>query len=125
VNNVEYVQWMQDVAIQHASACGGTAAAEADGATWVARSHKIEYLSPAFAGDQIEATTWVENMLRVKSLRCYEFFRSSDARMIARGETDWVYVDATTGRPRRIPESVSRCFCPANARSVELPTRNT
>ena len=24
VNNVNYVQWMQDIAVQHSEACGGT-----------------------------------------------------------------------------------------------------
>lgn len=44
VNNVVYVQWMQDVAIAHSDACGGLAAMEAAGGSWVARSHRIEYL---------------------------------------------------------------------------------
>ena len=36
VNNVAYVQWMQDVAVQHADAVGGTRATHAVGATGVA-----------------------------------------------------------------------------------------
>jgi len=110
VNNVVYVQWMQDVAVQHADATGCTAATERIGATWVARSHKIEYLSPAFAGDEIEAQTWVANFRKVRSLRRYKFVRTADQITLARGETDWVFMDATTGRPRSIPEAVSAVF---------------
>src|SRR5438034_4457466 len=51
VNNVAYVQWMQDAAISHSRASGCTRATEAIGATWVARTHHVEYLRPAFAGD--------------------------------------------------------------------------
>ena len=68
VNNVVYVQWMQDVAILHYEAAGGTQAMEEAGATWVARSHHIEYLKPVYAGEDVIALTWVENLRRVRSL---------------------------------------------------------
>ena len=110
VNNVVYIQWMQDVAIRHSDASGGTAAARAMGCTWVVRSHAIEYLSPAFAGDELEVVTWVESVRRVRSLRKYEFSRPADGKRIARGETDWVFVDSTNGRPRAVPDSVLGCF---------------
>ncbi|MCX7016011.1 MAG: acyl-CoA thioesterase [Candidatus Sumerlaeota bacterium] len=114
VNNVAYVQWMQDVAILHSDAAGGARATKAAGATWVARSHKIEYLSPAFPGDSIEALTWVVNFRRARSLRRYRFVRTSDGRLLARGETEWVFVDAASGRPRAIPGTVAQAFelCP-------------
>ena len=109
VNNVAYVQWMQDIAVEHYSSIGGVLAQGPD-ATWVVREHKIEYLVPAFAGEEIEIRTWVENVRRVRSLRKYEFFRKSDGKVLVRGETDWVFVDLKTGRPLAIPEEVSRVF---------------
>ena len=110
VNNVAYVQWMQDIAILHSDAVGCTAATQAVGATWVARSHHIEYLSPAFAGDSIRLETWVADFRRVRSLRKYKFTRTTDGVVLAQGQTDWVFVDTTAGRPRAIPESVSSLF---------------
>lgn len=110
VNNVVYVQWMQDVAVLHADATGGTRAMHAAGATWVVRSHKIEYLNPAFAGEEVTALTWVVDFRRVRSLRCYRFLRERDKTLLARGETDWVFVDAESGRPRKIPDEVMRVF---------------
>ena len=110
VNNVVYIQWMQDVAIRHSDAARGTSAMRAVGCTWVVRSHKIEYLSPAFAGDSIEAGTWVVNFSRVRSLRRYKFVRTSDAKLLARGETDWVFVSTENGRPRAIPDNVRKAF---------------
>ena len=109
VNNVAYVQWMQDIAVEHYSSIGGVAAQGPD-ATWVVREHKIEYLLPAFAGEEIEIKTWVENVRRVRSLRKYEFVRKSDGKVLVRGETDWVFVDIKTGRPLAIPETVSDVF---------------
>jgi acyl-CoA thioester hydrolase len=110
VNNVACVQWMQDAAIAHATASGCTAMTKAIGATWVARTHHIEYLSPAFGGDVITIMTWVADFRRVRSLRCYKFFRATDRKVLARGETDWVFVDAATGRPRAIPEQIRNLF---------------
>jgi acyl-CoA thioester hydrolase len=108
VNNVVYIQWMQDSAIQHAQASGCNEVTSALGATWVVRTHRIEYLRPAFAGDTILVLTWVENFHKVRSLRKYTFERASDQACVARAETDWVFVDAKTGKPRTIPDEVKK-----------------
>jgi acyl-CoA thioester hydrolase len=110
VNNVVYIQWMQDVAVLHAETVGCTQATRSAGATWVVRSHTVEYLRPAYIGDTLAVLTWVVNCRRVRSLRRYKFFRPKDNSVIARGETDWVFVDAKTGRPLTIPEEVQNTF---------------
>src|SRR5439155_19675109 len=110
VNNVAYVQWMQDAAIAHATASGCTAMTKAIGAMWVARTHHIEYLSPAFAGDVITVITCAADFRKVRSLRRYKFVRTTDGKVLARGETDWVFVDAATGRPRAIPDEIKNSF---------------
>lgn len=109
VNNVAYVQWMQDIAVEHYSSIGGIRAQGPD-STWVVREHKIEYLLPAFEGEEIEVRTWVENIRRVRSLRKYEFIRRSDGKVLVKGETDWVFVDVNTGSPRAIPDQVKNVF---------------
>jgi acyl-CoA thioester hydrolase len=106
VNNVVYIQWMQDAAIAHARASGCTRASEAVGATWVVRRHQIEYLSPLFDGDKVTVLTWPANFQRVRSVRKYKFVRAKDGAVIARAETDWVFVNAKTGKPQSIPEEV-------------------
>lgn len=118
VNNVVYIQWMQDAAIAHARASGCTSASEAVGATWVVRTHHIEYLSPAFAGDKITLLTWPANFQRVRSVRKYKFVRVKDQAVIARAETDWVFVNAKTGRPQSIPEEV-KLTLPAVSEEME------
>jgi acyl-CoA thioester hydrolase len=77
VNNVAYVQWMQDA---------------------------------VFAGDRVQVRTWVVDLRRVRSLRRYEFVRVTDGALLARGETEWVLVDAVSGRPCSIPEELRRVF---------------
>jgi len=122
VNNVHYVQWMQDVAVMHSDTSGCTQATKACGATWVARTHRIEYLRPAFAGDHIAILTWVVNFRKVRSLRKYRFIRVKDKVLLAEGETDWVFVDVQSGRPRPIPGTVSGSFeiLPEDVKPPEL-----
>ncbi len=110
VNNVAYVQWMQEAAIRHSDAAGCTALTTAVGATWVVRSHQVEYLSPCFAGDTVTVQTWVTNFSRVRSLRKYRFYRGGGKRVVARAETDWVFIDAKSGRARAIPDEIKRAF---------------
>ncbi len=103
VNNVTWVQWMQDLAVAHWEHVGGMRVNHDYEATWVARSHHIEYLRPGFEGDSIEALTWVANIGRVRSLRKYAFRNEEDGKLMARGETDWVFVSVANGHPRSIP----------------------
>jgi len=110
VNNVTYVQWMQDVAVAHSRSAQGTAATQKVGATWVARSHQITYLRPAFEGDRIRLLTWISTLRKASSTRKYKFLRLDDNAVLATGETEWVFVDVSTGRPRSIPAVVANCF---------------
>src|SRR5512140_2591804 len=110
VNNVMYVQWMQEAAIRHFDFLGGTRLMSEAHATWVVRSHMIEYFQPAFAGEEIEVRTWIANLRRVRSLRRYEFVRKTDGTVLVTGETEWVFVDAESGKPTGMPESITRLF---------------
>lgn len=114
VNNVMYVQWMQDIAVRHYQFIGGTEPMRNLRATWVVREHRIEYLSPGFAGDLIEVQTWVVNIRRVRSLRRYRFVRIAEGQVLAKGETDWVLVDTQTGGPIRIPDEIANLFTLSN-----------
>lgn len=108
VNNIEYLRWMLDAATAHAEATGGTRVAQNLEATWVVRSHHIEYLRPAFAQDYLTVHTWVASIGRARCLRKYKITRND--MVLAQGETDWVLLNAKTGRPRTIPQEISDCF---------------
>ncbi|MBL8100267.1 MAG: acyl-CoA thioesterase [Anaerolineales bacterium] len=110
-NNVMYVQWMQDIAVEHYASIGGIEAQGSE-STWVVREHKVEYFLPAFVDEEIEIKTWIENIRRVRSLRKYEFVRKADDKVLVKGETDWVFVDVKTGMPKAVPEAVQKIFSP-------------
>jgi acyl-CoA thioester hydrolase len=110
VNNLEYLRWMQEAAVSHSDIQGCTKATIAAGATWVVRTHHIDYLRPAFAGEDIIVLTWVSNFRRVQSLRKYRIIRIQDKSVLVEGRTNWVFVDARAGRLRPIPQEVVASF---------------
>lgn len=111
VNNLSYVKWMQDSAIAHATAQGWPPQRHLEcGSGWVVRSHFIEYLRPAFAGDQIVIRTWVAGFRRITSLRKYKILRTKDDQVLAVAETNWAYVSYDTHTPRRIPPEIIASF---------------
>lgn len=110
VNNVQYVQWMQDIAVAHAEAAGVSRLVRELGATWVVRSHHIDYRRPAPDGAVIRVQTWVASVDGSRSVRKYRFSETADGRLLVLAATEWVYVDLNRGRPAPIPESVSRAF---------------
>jgi acyl-CoA thioester hydrolase len=118
VNNVVYVSWMQDAAVAHSAAYGWTAERYSKlGMGWVARSHYIEYLRPAMAGDEIVVETHVDDMKKVTSRRIYKIIRRADREVLAKAETNWAFVDYETGKPTRIPREVTETFFAASKRS--------
>jgi len=111
VNNLEYLRWMQEVATSHSEAQGWTAARYAETCTsWVIRSHAIEYLRPAFAGETLTVLTWIGGFKEQESPRHYLFWRERDRKLLAKACTVWVFVDAATGRARPILEAVRASF---------------
>jgi acyl-CoA thioester hydrolase len=60
--------------------------------------------------DLVTAMTWVADLRRVQSRRKYRFLRQADQSVLAQGETEWVFVDAATGRPRAIPQPIKALF---------------
>lgn len=110
VNNVVYVKWMQEAAIHHSDASGCSRLTDERGAIWVVRTHRIEYLRPALEGDIVTVQTWVADFRKVISLRKYRFLRAKDKAVLAQGETDWVFLDAKTGRPASIPDEIRNSF---------------
>lgn len=111
VNNIVYVRWMNDVAIEHSAAGGWPMSRYVDErAGWVVRSHSIEYLQPAGEGDEIALVTWVNAMKGSNCTRRYAFFRTRDRKQIVSAATVWVYVDLASGRILRIPEELRAAF---------------
>jgi acyl-CoA thioester hydrolase len=111
VNNVLYVQWMQDAAIAHSASLGWPTQRFIDlGRTWIIRSHTIEYFHSAYAGDTIEVLTWVAGFQKIRSLRKYKFIRPSDGTVLATAATVFIFCDLHSGRPISIPAEIQQTY---------------
>ncbi|WP_231557238.1 thioesterase family protein [Deinococcus sp. YIM 77859] len=115
VNNTVYLVWCEQVARAHALSLGmGTDALSQLGAVPVARQHVITYHRPALLGDRVRLRTVLAEHAGVRSVRAYSLDRAGEpgqaAERLAECQTEWVWVDPTTGRPKRTPQAVLEAF---------------
>jgi len=111
VNNLAYVEWMQQIAIENSAAAGWPLERYIElGAGWVVRSHFIEYLRPAFEDQLLSAHTWVPRFDQRSTPRRYLFVREADRQILAQAETRWVFVDLESGRRRSLPPELIAAF---------------
>jgi acyl-CoA thioester hydrolase len=111
VSNVEYLRWLQNAAVEHSAAQGWPAERYlATGAVFVVRSHQIEYLQPAFAGDEVKIMTWVNHFAKCTTLRKYQVIRERDGVLLVTAATTWAFVSWPQRLPRRFPRELVEAF---------------
>ena len=110
VNNVVYLQWVQDAAKAHWNNWAPEEALREY--IWVVRRHEIDYLAPALLGDELTATTWVDVFEGVKSIRWVEISKGN--KVLVRAKTTWVMLHAKTGRPARVSKEMAHRFLNAD-----------
>lgn len=108
VNNVVYLRWVQEAAEAHWVNKGSEDIKARY--KWVVLRHEIDYKSPAFEGQKIVATTWVDNFVGVKSDRIVELRVKGSAKLVAKARTTWCLLDAITMKPRRIDADIVAVF---------------
>jgi acyl-CoA thioester hydrolase len=116
VNNANYLRYMQEAAFDASAAAGYPFSRyEEMGSLWLVYETEIEYLNPLRYGDVVTVRTWVENFRRSRSRRRYDLRNADTGEMVARGSTDWVYIDSQSQRPVRIPQEMREAFFPEGA----------
>ena len=111
VSNLRYVAWIQDVAVAHSAVCGWPMERyDSIGQGWVVRQHTITYKRPAFLGDVITAATWIASYASRRSLRRYAFWNAKEKALLAEAETQWVFIDMTSGKPVSVPDELQDSF---------------
>ena len=108
VNNVVYVQWVQDVAKAHWESLTSEAIRKEN--VWMVLRHEIDYLGQAMEGDALIAKTWVSWSEGVKSERCVEITNKSSGKKLIQAKTLWCLLDGTTKKPRRIGDEIKKLF---------------
>ena len=134
VNNAVYLHYLEQAAIDHSAALGyDIARLRALGGVFIARRHEIDYLRPASAGDILQVVTWAVELKGAQAVRDYAIYRyeppanarglPDDALLppdfappgapVVLARTHWVWVDAQSGRPRRMPAEMIAPFLAA------------
>ncbi|MBO3696937.1 thioesterase family protein [Roseivirga sp. E12] len=108
VNNVQYLQWIQDVAKQHWEVCAEQQ--WVDKYAWVALSHFIEYKKPAFLNDTLLIQTHVHEFDGVKSNRLVRISNQASGDLIVQSSTSWCMLDREKNRPTRVLEAMVEAF---------------
>ena len=106
VNNVAYLRWVQDVAVAHWREAAS--AEQQSRFTWFVTRHEIDYKKPAFAGEEITATTWVGQSKIATCERFTEIKRGDD--LLVKAQSTWCLIDRETSRPARINAELKEIF---------------
>jgi acyl-CoA thioester hydrolase len=108
VNNVIYVQWIQDIAKEHWQAKASKELLE--DCIWVVKSHFIEYKKAVFLNDIIAIKTYIKLSKGALSIRMVEMYDEATGELILSSETEWVLLDSKSLRPIRVSDEIKNVF---------------
>ncbi len=111
VNNVQYIAWMQDIALAHSETLGlGLVDYLRLNHAMVASEHHVKYRKACFAGDELVLRTWLGEQNAFSSIRHYLFYRKADSSIVFQAHTIWVCVEISTGRLKRLSPTFSQAY---------------
>lgn len=108
VNNVQYLQWVQEIAGAHWESL--IKDKESDYGIWVVRSHTINYKRSAKQNDLLTLKTHVALTEGYLSQRIVEIYFKDTTTLVAQCTTQWCYLDPKTQKILRIPQEIQALF---------------
>jgi acyl-CoA thioester hydrolase len=108
VNNVVYVQWIQDIAGAHWLSHAPEEIKEK--VLWVVRRHEIDYKLPCFAGESLSIKTETPKEFKGPLWDRYVWIYKPDGKLAVSATTTWCLLDHSTGRPLRISPEILNVF---------------
>lgn len=108
VNNVQYVQWVQDVAKAHWESRAPQEFQEKY--FWIVVRHEIDYKQQAFLNEEILLQTYVSETSHVKSLRHVIIKNAKTQKVLVEAKTTWALMDKESQKPTKIAEELKKIF---------------
>lgn len=108
VNNVRYVQWVQDAAEAHWNARATPSLREKY--IWMVLSHQIQYKGQAFKDEELLVRTYVSKSAGVTSTRVVEILKGSQEQLIVKATTEWCLLNKASRRPCRLTGELIELF---------------
>lgn len=104
-NNAVYVTWLESCAWRHSQSLGlGLADYRRLDRGMAVLRHEIDYLAAAYEGDRLQLATWiVDSDQRLKMKRNFQLVRPADGATLLRGQTTFVCIQLSSGKPKRMP----------------------
>jgi len=102
VNNVVYLQWVNDIAEKHWSILSNDSINKKY--YWIAIRHEIDYLNQAFLEDNITVYTWIGKSIGVKSIRHVHIYKGDT--LLAKVQSYWCLIDIKTNKLTRIKQDI-------------------
>lgn len=108
-NNVVYVQWMEEISWRHIESLGMTWELQSElGRAMAIVRTEIDYLAPAFAGEELVLATWLTDFDgRLRSARAFELVRPADGRTLLKAQCHHVCIDIHSQKPSRVPGPIA------------------
>jgi acyl-CoA thioester hydrolase len=111
VNNAVYLSYIETAAREHALREGfGLEEFKAHGVVPIVRSHHITYYKPALHGETLLISTKVKEISGPKAIRHNQVKNALMSELLVEAITEWVWLDATTLRPKRVPIVIREAF---------------
>lgn len=119
VNNMVYQAWAMEAAWRHSDLLGFPFRRFQEiGIGFVISSHMFEYKTPIIEGDTVHVATWIaENDRRLRLTRAYEIRQARSEHLAFKGETLFISIDMSTGKPIRMPTEFADTYSVAEPHS--------
>lgn len=108
VNNIRYVDWVQQVSRDHWEKV--TTPEIRAKLLWVVRKHEISYLKSALLGDVLKIKTQIIAQTGPISKRIVEIRNNKTDALLVKASTEWCLLDATSFKPKRVPREITSLF---------------
>jgi len=116
VNNVRYLEWVQEISKEHWESTVEKNAL--DTIIWVVRNHNVTYYESAVLHDALEISTKVVEWKGPISIRQVEVKRNKKGTVLVKATTKWCAVHPKTLKPIRVPADIQRLFTNGNEKMV-------
>ena len=104
VNNIRYLEWVQEISKKHWNIL--TRNKKYEFQIWIVRSHNIVYKKRAKLGNELLLETYVKECKNYISERIVNVLQKKNLEVIAQCKTTWCYVNKISYNLERIPKEV-------------------
>ncbi|NHF59271.1 acyl-CoA thioesterase [Flavobacteriaceae bacterium TP-CH-4] len=108
VNNVRYVQWIQDISKAHWQTIAPLSLQRS--VAWVVMHHDITYRNAAKLNDELRIKTYIEKSRGAISTRIVEISLHKTNTLLIRSITKWCLLNSNTFKPMRISDDIMKLF---------------